>query len=195
MQDACVDFWQVVGHKSGIARATNEPWAAFIRHSRRSVGRPPLGTVMQHVAGPGKCRLHGSSPPNLKSLHRQKVDVRGRNDVSFNSPPALVLGAASVHPSSAASADRQCDSRQFLFVIRNAKQSRANFMLRSCTILSTLRGRGVAPDDCPNCGGTGYVAKPVDLNGKSDGVAFIRLKCPACRGTGRKHPIPPTTAG
>jgi len=53
----------------------------------------------------------------------------------------------------------------------------------------------VAPDDCPNCGGSGYVAKPVDLNGKSDGVAFIRLKCPVCGGTGRKRPISPTTAG
>jgi len=53
----------------------------------------------------------------------------------------------------------------------------------------------VSPDDCPNCGGTGYVAKPVDLNGKSDGVAFIRMKCTVCAGTGRKRPIPPTTAG
>jgi len=53
----------------------------------------------------------------------------------------------------------------------------------------------VAPEDCPNCGGSGYVAKPVDLNGKSDGVAFIRLKCPACGGTGRKRTVPPTTAG
>jgi len=53
----------------------------------------------------------------------------------------------------------------------------------------------VAPDDCPNCGGSGFIAKPVDMNGKSDGVAFIRLKCPACAGTGRKRPIPPSTAG
>jgi len=35
----------------------------------------------------------------------------------------------------------------------------------------------------------------VDLNGKSEGVAFIRSKCPVCGGTGRKHPIPPKTAG
>jgi DnaJ-class molecular chaperone len=53
----------------------------------------------------------------------------------------------------------------------------------------------VAPDDCSNCGGSGYVAKPVDLNGKVDGVAFIRSKCPVCGGTGRKLTIPPTTAG
>jgi len=53
----------------------------------------------------------------------------------------------------------------------------------------------VAPEDCPKCGGSGYVAKPVDLNGKSEGVAFIRMKCPACGGTGRKRPISPTTAG
>jgi len=33
------------------------------------------------------------------------------------------------------------------------------------------------------------------MNGKSEGVAFIRLKCPACAGTGRKLPIPPSTAG
>jgi len=56
-------------------------------------------------------------------------------------------------------------------------------------------GKGVAPDDCSNCGGSGYVAKPVDLNGKVDGVAFIRSKCPVCGGTGRKLTIPPTTAG
>ena len=53
----------------------------------------------------------------------------------------------------------------------------------------------MAPDDCPSCGGSGYVAKPVDLNGKSEGVAFIRLQCPACAGTGRKRLIPPSTAG
>jgi len=53
----------------------------------------------------------------------------------------------------------------------------------------------VDPDNCPNCGGTGFVAKPVDLNGKSEGVAFIRLQCPACAGTGRKRPISPSTAG
>jgi len=53
----------------------------------------------------------------------------------------------------------------------------------------------VNPEDCPNCGGTGYIAKPVDLNGKSEGIAFIRQKCPACGGSGRKHPIPPAAAG
>ena len=60
---------------------------------------------------------------------------------------------------------------------------------------STMRGERIGPDDCPNCGGTGYVAKPVDLNGKSEGVAFIHLKCPVCGGTGRNLPIPPTAAG
>jgi hypothetical protein len=59
----------------------------------------------------------------------------------------------------------------------------------------TRGGEGVAPEDCPKCGGSGYVAKPLDLNGKSEGVAFIRMKCPACGGTGRKRPISPTTAG
>jgi len=53
----------------------------------------------------------------------------------------------------------------------------------------------VDPVNCPNCGGSGYVTKPVDLNGKSEGVAFIRIKCPVCGGTGRNHTIPPTTAG
>jgi len=53
----------------------------------------------------------------------------------------------------------------------------------------------VDPEDCPTCGGSGYVAKPVDLNGKSEGVAFIRLKCPVCGGTGRKRSLSPTTAG
>jgi len=53
----------------------------------------------------------------------------------------------------------------------------------------------VASDDCPKCGGTGYVAKPVDMNGKSEGVAFIHLKCPACGGSGRKPSTLPTTVG
>jgi len=53
----------------------------------------------------------------------------------------------------------------------------------------------VAPDDCPTCGGSGYIAKPVDPNGKSDGVAFIRTKCSACGGTGRKRTVSPKTAG
>jgi DnaJ-class molecular chaperone len=53
----------------------------------------------------------------------------------------------------------------------------------------------VDPENCPTCGGSGYVEKPVDLNGKSEGVAFIRLKCPACNGNGRKRSISPTTAG
>jgi len=53
----------------------------------------------------------------------------------------------------------------------------------------------VAPEKCPKCGGSGYIAKPVELNGKKDGVAFIQSKCPTCRGTGRKRPIPPKAAG
>jgi len=53
----------------------------------------------------------------------------------------------------------------------------------------------VISDECPNCGGTGYIAKPVGLNGKSERVAFVRVKCAACEGTGRKRSIPPTTVG
>jgi DnaJ-class molecular chaperone len=53
----------------------------------------------------------------------------------------------------------------------------------------------VDPTDCPRCGGSGYIAKPVDNSGKSEGVAFIRIKCPACAGTGRKSSKPPSTAG
>ena len=51
----------------------------------------------------------------------------------------------------------------------------------------------MAPDDCPNCGGSGYVAKPVDMNGKSEGVAFICSKCPVCgapAGNASSHPKP-----
>jgi DnaJ-class molecular chaperone len=51
------------------------------------------------------------------------------------------------------------------------------------------------PNSCPRCGGTGYVARPVDIKGKSEGVAFIRLKCPTCAGSGRKKSASPTTAG
>jgi hypothetical protein len=49
--------------------------------------------------------------------------------------------------------------------------------------------------NCARCGGTGYVARPVDMNGKSEGVAFIRVKCPSCAGNERKNSIPPTAAG
>ena len=52
----------------------------------------------------------------------------------------------------------------------------------------------MAPKDCPRCGGTGYVARPADISGKSEGVAFIRVKCPACAGSGRIEPLPPSTA-
>ena len=51
------------------------------------------------------------------------------------------------------------------------------------------------PKDCPRCGGTGYIAQPVDISGKSEGIAFIRVKCPACVGSVRKSSIPPSTAG
>ncbi len=51
------------------------------------------------------------------------------------------------------------------------------------------------PKDCPCCGGTGYIARPVDISGKSEGIAFIRLKCPACAGSGRRNSTPPSTAG
>jgi hypothetical protein len=53
----------------------------------------------------------------------------------------------------------------------------------------------VDPNACPRCGGTGYIARPVDISGKSDGVAFIRVNCPACTGSGRKNTMPPPTAG
>jgi len=53
----------------------------------------------------------------------------------------------------------------------------------------------VDPNDCPCCGGTGYLARPVDISGKSEGIAFIRVKCPACAGSGRKCSVPPSTAG
>jgi hypothetical protein len=36
--------------------------------------------------------------------------------------------------------------------------------------------------------------KPVDVDGKSEGVAFIRVKCPACAGSGKKISIPPANA-
>ena len=101
-----------------------------------------------------------------------------------------------LHSSGSQGPERGLAVPKFLFVIRNAKQSVVNFALKSVRMPLNNEGeRGLSPNDCPNCGGTGYVAKPVDLNGKSEGVAFIRLKCPACAGTGRKHPIPPTAAG
>jgi DnaJ-class molecular chaperone len=53
----------------------------------------------------------------------------------------------------------------------------------------------VDPNDCPRCGGAGYIARPVDISGKSDGVAFIRVTCPACSGSGRKNSVPPDTVG
>jgi len=87
------------------------------------------------------------------------------------------------------------DPPEILFAIRNTKQFAAQFAASSGKILSIKEGEEAIPDECPNCGGTGYVAKPVDLNGKSDGIAFIRLKCPACGGTGRRRPLPPSATG
>jgi len=51
------------------------------------------------------------------------------------------------------------------------------------------------PKSCPRCGGTGYIARPADVSGKSEGVAFIRLKCPTCAGSGRNNSMPSSTAG
>jgi len=90
--------------------------------------------------------------------------------------------------------DRVGDNRRFCsqFVTKN------RLLQNSCTSRGECfqpRGRGVSPEDCPNCGGSGYVAKPVDWNGKSEGVAFIRVKCPTCGGSGRKLPSSPTTVG
>jgi phage FluMu protein Com len=35
----------------------------------------------------------------------------------------------------------------------------------------------------------------VDIKGESEGVAFLRVKCPTCAGSGRKTSMPPTTTG
>jgi DnaJ-class molecular chaperone len=51
------------------------------------------------------------------------------------------------------------------------------------------------PESCPRCGGSGYIAQSVDVSGVSEGIAFIRVKCPACQGSGRKDSIPPSTVG
>ena len=80
-----------------------------------------------------------------------------------------------------------------LFGFRN----RINFPVRRRGIGERLLATEgtMAPKDCPRCGGTGYVARPADISGKSEGVAFIRVKCPACAGSGRIEPLPPSTAG
>jgi len=79
-----------------------------------------------------------------------------------------------------------------LFVFRNAQQIAVLWSVKLVRIGGN-RGEGLNPKDCPCCGGTGYVAKPVDLNGKSEGVAFIRVRCPACAGSGRRNPTLFTT--
>jgi len=47
--------------------------------------------------------------------------------------------------------------------------------------LHDLVSHAPAADPCPNCGGTGFVVETV--NG-ARGVAFMRARCSACRGTG-----------
>jgi DnaJ-class molecular chaperone len=42
------------------------------------------------------------------------------------------------------------------------------------------------PSDCPDCDGTGYIIKPAHAHDKRESIAFIRLVCPSCAGTGRK---------
>jgi len=81
-----------------------------------------------------------------------------------------------------------------LFGFRN----KINFVASRTRIGERLlgnRGGGVDPNNCPRCGGTGYIAQSVDVSGKSEGIAFIRVKCPACAGSGRNDSIPPSTAG
>lgn len=51
------------------------------------------------------------------------------------------------------------------------------------------------PKACPRCGGAGYIAQPADVSGKSEGIAFIRLPCPACAGTGRIDSTTSSPAG
>jgi hypothetical protein len=47
------------------------------------------------------------------------------------------------------------ETLEFLFVIRNSKESAEDFALASWTMPSILRWRRVDPDECPSCGGTG----------------------------------------
>jgi hypothetical protein len=82
---------------------------------------------------------------------------------------------------------------EFLFVIRNVNEFVAAFSERWLKIQP--HEGAMDPESCSDCGGTGYVAKPVDINGKSEGIAFIRLKCPACAGSGRKRATPTNPAG
>ena len=80
-----------------------------------------------------------------------------------------------------------------MFVIRNVNEFVAAFSERSAKIQP--HEGAMDPESCPDCGGTGYVATPVDINGKSEGIAFIRVKCPACGGSARKRATPPNPAG
>jgi DnaJ-class molecular chaperone len=43
-------------------------------------------------------------------------------------------------------------------------------------------------EECPTCGGVGFVTQRVDLRGEAESVAFVRFECPNCGGTGRITP-------
>jgi predicted RNA-binding Zn-ribbon protein involved in translation (DUF1610 family) len=43
-------------------------------------------------------------------------------------------------------------------------------------------------EECPTCGGLGFVTLRVDPQGEPESVAFVRFECPRCGGIGRITP-------
>jgi hypothetical protein len=64
-------------------------------------------------------------------------------------------------------------------VVRNRNVFRHGFELLQP--LHDVAGHKPADDNCQRCGGTGFIVQAVD---GEQGVAFMRTRCPECRGTG-----------
>ena len=43
-------------------------------------------------------------------------------------------------------------------------------------------------EECPTCGGLGFVTLRIDPQGEPESVAFVRFECPSCGGRGRITP-------
>jgi hypothetical protein len=64
------------------------------------------------------------------------------------------------------------------------------FCGQRCSVIfkTILEAKLVDAEECPTCGGVGFVTQRVDPRGEAESVAFVRFECPNCGGTGRITP-------
>ena len=126
---------------------------------------------------PKMCRLHWPAPIPIQAAKTSDQQLKSS------------LSAAGQRPV-------QPGKPAFLFVIRKRNRTCGKFRARLVDKCPPSRGgRGVACGRLPELRREWIRCEAVDLNGKSAGVAFIRLQCAVCGGIGRKRSIPLSTAG